>query len=106
MATYRMKFMFDWGSGVCLWSTNQAAMTKFNGYPILTANLPVSDKTKNELEHLIELHDKALNWNEPNSDLLWNDNQIDEFLQAVQRAYNSLCKELGPDYDIKLIEGM
>ena len=101
-----MKFMFDWGSGVCLWSTNQAARTKFNGYSIRTSDLPISDKLKKELEHLIELHDEALDWNEPNSDLLWNDNQLAEFLKSVQRAYTSLCDELGPDYHIELMEGM
>ena len=106
MATYKLKFMFDWGSGVCLWSTNQAARTKFNDYPILISNLPVSDKMKNELEYLIGLHDEALNWDEPNGDLLWNENQIDEFLKSAQRAYDRLCKELGSDYEIELIEGM
>ena len=106
MATYKLKFMFDWGSGVCLWSANQAARIKFNDYPIFASNLPVSNKMKNELECLIELHDEALNWNEPNSDLLWNETQIDEFLKAAQRAYDHLCEELGSDYEIELIEGM
>lgn len=106
MATYKMKFMFDWGSGVCLWSTNQASITKFENYPIYIPKLPISDKLKNELERLIEMHDQALNWNEPNGDLLWNDYQIDEFLKIVKSVYNSLCKELGPDYEIELVEGM
>lgn len=65
-----MKFMFDWGSGVCLWSTNDAAMEKFQDYPIFASQLPVSDKMKTELEYLIELHNEALNWDEPNGDLL------------------------------------
>ena len=98
--------MFDWGSGVCLWSTNQAARTRFNGYPIFTSNLPISNKMKNELEYLIELHDEALNWDEPNSDLLWNEKQIDEFLKSAQSVYNLLCKELGSDYEIEFTEGM
>ena len=101
-----MKFMFDWGSGVCLWSVNQATMKKFDGYPIFISKLPISDKLKNELKYLIELHDQALNWNEPNGDLLWDENQVDAFLKDAKRAYNSLCKELGSDYEIKLIEGM
>ncbi len=104
MATYKMKFMYDWGSGVCLWCTNHTAKTKFIDYPILTSKLPVSEKLKDELNHLIELHDTALNWNEPNGDLLWNDKQIDEFLKATQNAYNRLCNELGSDYEIELIE--
>lgn len=101
-----MKFMFDWGSGVCLWSTNQAAKDLFGNYPIFTSKLAVSDSTKKRLEHLIDRHDEALNFDEPNGDLLWNDEQIAEFLDAAKRCYYQLCKELGSDYEIELIDGM
>ncbi len=106
MATYKMRFMFDWGSGVCLWSVNQVTEEKFGDYPILTSRLPISDKLKNELEYLIELHDEALNWDEPNGDLLWDDNQINKFLEDVRIAYSQLCVELGEDYEIEFIERM
>ncbi|MDE5860804.1 MAG: hypothetical protein K2J36_07675 [Ruminococcus sp.] len=106
MATYTMKFMYDWGSGVCLWSTNQASKAKFNNYPIFTSQLPVSNDLKEKLEHLIEWHDEALNWEEPNSDLLWNEKQIDEFLNVSKKTFFRLCEELGSDYEIEFIEGM
>lgn len=106
MATYKMRFMFDWGSGVCLWSVNQATEEKFSDYPILTSRLPISDKLKNELEYLIELHDEALNWDEPSGDLLWDDNQINKFLEDVRIAYSQLCMELGENYEIEFIERM
>ncbi len=103
---YKMKFMFDWGSEVCLWSTNQAAKEKFGTYPVSSSLLPISDELKNELEYLIELHDKALNWDEPNSGLLWNDEQINDFLNNAEKTYNRLCMELGKSYEIELIKAM
>ena len=30
MAKYEMKYMFDWGSGTCVWSTNDAAIDKYD----------------------------------------------------------------------------
>lgn len=52
------------------------------------------------------MHDEALNWDEPNGELLWNDDQIDEFLKDARNAYYRLCEELGSDYEIELVEGM
>ncbi|MBO7700714.1 MAG: hypothetical protein J6S47_06575 [Eubacteriaceae bacterium] len=58
---YKLKFMFDWGSGACVWSTNEASVDKFGDYPVMTDVLPVSQELKAELEHLIDWHDEALN---------------------------------------------
>lgn len=72
--------MFDWGSGVCLWSADDATISKFGDYPITTDNLPVSETTKNTLEHLISWHDEAFNWNNPSGELLWDEQQVKVFL--------------------------
>ena len=49
MEKYELKFMYDWGSGVCVWSVNAAAKAKFNNYPIKTTDLPISQKLANLL---------------------------------------------------------
>jgi hypothetical protein len=49
MATYKMKFMFDWGSAVCLWSMNKATEDRFGDYPIDLSKLPISDDLKTDL---------------------------------------------------------
>jgi hypothetical protein len=103
---YKMKFMFDWGSGICLWSTNKASEDKFGGYPVSTDDLPVSLEMKEELEHLIDWHDEALNWDDPADDLLWNDTQVQEFLAAAKKSYLALCDALGPDYEIEFYDHM
>lgn len=100
-ATYKMKFMFDWRSGVCLWADNEAAKSKFNGYPVETCDLPISDGLKATLEDLICLYDEAFDFEESNGDLLWDKNQIEEFLCTAGEAYACLCEELGPEYEVE-----
>lgn len=101
-ATYKMRFMFDWRSGVCLWADNEAAKSKFNGYPVETCDLPISDGLKATLEDLICLYDEAFDFEESNGDLLWDKNQIEEFLCTAREAYACLCEELGPEYEVEL----
>ena len=103
---YKLKFMFDWGSGVCLWSANKAAEDKFGDYPIATSELPISQRLKEKLDLLIEMHDEALNWDDPASGLLWDNNQINEFLEKANICYLALCDELGEAYEIEFIEHM
>ena len=98
--------MFDWGSGVCLWSANQAAEERFGDYPVCTDKLPVTQELKDIMECLIEKHDEALNWNDPAGDLLWDETQVHEFLIAAKRVYLMLCDELSADYEIEFYEHM
>lgn len=101
-----LKFMFDWGSGVCLWSANKDAVEEFGDYPIPTNNLPISHALKDELEHLIDWHDEAFNWNDPSGPLLWDDRKIQEFLTAAKEKYLMLCQELKDDYKVEFIDQM
>ena len=101
---YKLRFMFDWGSGVCLWSANEDSLDKFGDYPVTTDVLPVSQAMKAELEHLIDWHDEALNWDDPACDLLWSDSQIQEFMTAAQKSYMALCDALGAEYEIEFYD--
>lgn len=91
--------MFDWGSGTCLWAVNQEAKNKF-GYAIEIENLLISSELKQQLFHLIEWHDEALDWENPTKGLLWNDKEIEKFKIEAKELYYSLCDELGPLYRI------
>lgn len=79
---YKIKFMFDWGSGICMWSADKKTEEKFGDYPIETDLLPISEKLIDTLNKLIDWHDEALNWESPSEDLIWDDNQIQQFLMA------------------------
>jgi len=103
---YKLKFMFDWGSGVCLWALNEAAKKKFCDYSVEVKNLPVSQELKSDLYHLIDYHDDAFDWNNPGRDLLWDQDQIGVFLAEAKDVYYVLCKELGPEYDVEFVAEM
>ena len=100
MEKYELKFMYDWGSGVCVWSVNAAAKAKFNNYPIKTTDLPISQKLANLLNKLIAQYDTALNWGEPEGELLWDKMQQAIFEEESKSAYKQLCIELGSDYKV------
>jgi len=34
MAIYELKYMFDWGSGTCVWANNEASKKLFANYPV------------------------------------------------------------------------
>lgn len=105
MPNYKIKYMFDWGSGACLWSCNKEAKEKFGDYPIEDLEkLPVSAELRNELEYLIPEHDKALNWDDPGGDLLWNVQQVTQFKQRAAQAYEQLVPELGSDFQAEFKE--
>ena len=65
--------------------------------------MPISNGLKETLDDLINLYDTCLNREDPNGDLMWNKNQIEEFLKMARNAYVKLCKELGSKYEIELI---
>jgi len=97
-----MKFMFEWCVEDLVWSVNKASYEKY-GYPIKTSLLPISQELKDEMIRLGQLHNDALNWDDPGSGLIWSKEQISEFLKEAKKAYDRLCKELGPDYKVKLM---
>lgn len=99
---YKMKFMFDWGSGCCVWTTNDAARKLFGDYPVFPEQLPVSEQLKATLKHLIDKHDEALDWDYPPNALLWSEEEIKVFQTEAIAAYQQLCIELGEDYEVVL----
>jgi len=100
VSRYKLKFMYDWGSGVCVWSANTAAKKQFGTYPIETAKLPISQELVNWLNKLIAQHDTALNWDDPGGALLWDKMQQAIFEEESKSAYKQLCIELGSDYKV------
>lgn len=103
MKKYEMKYMYDWGSGTCLWSENEAAAKEY-GSPVDVESLPLTKELQRTLLHLIEWHDEALNWDDPASDLLWTEEEKAEFTKEAMHGYERLCRELKDDYLITLAE--
>jgi hypothetical protein len=99
MEKYQMKYMFDWESDVCLWSTNDPTRNKY-GYPVNLEQLTISEDLRATLRRLIDKHDEALNWENPAGDLLWTTEQIEAFIREAEEGYHRLCDELRDEYEI------
>lgn len=101
MAKYEMKYMYDFGSECCIWSLNDDAKERY-GYLVLSEQLPISKELKSKLNHLISIHEEALDWGNPQGDLLWSEKQIQLFRIEAITAYDQLCNELGGEYEVSL----
>ena len=99
MDKFEMKYMFDFASGVCVWSVNTAARERY-GYPVKAEALPISNELVYTLRDLIARYDNALNWADPASGFLWSDGEKRLWHDEARAAYKKLCSELGPDYSI------
>ncbi len=90
-----LAFFFDAGSGVCLWSKNDAARGAF-GYAIDHHALPLDAATRAELDRLIQWHDCSLDMDDPGRGSIWPAQEQARFDAAAQGALNSLRKQLAP----------
>lgn len=99
MAKYEFRFMFDWGSGTCVWSANDAARKKFD-YAVELSQLPISDELVDYLNKICDKHDEALDWDYPPNGLLWSEEEQNAFIKDARDGYEKLCKELGTGYHV------
>ena len=100
MAKYILRFMFDYGSGTCLWSGNDEAREKFD-YPVMFAELPISEELKADLKKFIKWYDSSLNWDDPGGDSLWSDEMWQYFHDVQKNIYQRVCEEPGEEYEVR-----
>ena len=99
--TYRLRFFFDAGSGICLWAGNDATRERF-GYPVPLTALPLDDALFEEGHALIEAYDGALDWDDPTAPLRWSENACRVFDGRVRAFVARLRARLGPEFAIDL----
>ncbi|MCP4161202.1 MAG: hypothetical protein GY760_14100 [Deltaproteobacteria bacterium] len=94
MAKYKLKLLFDPGSGVCLWSDNEEANKKY-GYAIDHKELPLAENTIRWLEYLIAWFDTSIDWSEPTkTSETWTKQEESKFHLAVNKGFQLLISEL------------
>ena len=96
MALYEIRLMFEWG-GSCLWGVNEAAKAIY-GYAEIECLLLLRNETKAKLGELSEIHDEALNWNDPagpsplsRGDFEQFESKAHSILQDVRRELRDTC---------------
>lgn len=96
---YQLRFGFEFGSGVCFWSANEAAEQYFQNYPIVSHQLPVSKTLQKRIEFLLSWYDTFLDWDHPPDLSPWT-NEADQFCTAAQEVLRLSRQQLGTPFEI------
>jgi hypothetical protein len=99
MPTYRLRYFFDPGGGICLWSGNDAAQDRF-GYPVDARSLPLPENTWRRVAHLCSWYDTSIDWNYPPDPSPWDASERKRFNAEAQKLLASLRHQLGADFEI------
>lgn len=92
--SYVLRYFFDPGSGVCLWTENDEAKEKF-GYPVEHWELPLSENSKRFLQHLVAWFDTSIDWSVPGDiDEYWSAEESASFKAAAAKGLLMLKDEL------------
>lgn len=88
------RYFFNPGSGVCLWAESAEAKERF-GYTVEHWELPLSEKSKRFLQHLIAWFDTSIDWSSPgDSDDYLSIEESTRFKAASARGFRMLKGEL------------
>ncbi len=95
-----MRFFFDPGSGVCFWTANDRARTRFNNYPVRAEELPLLGATIQRIDELVGWYDRSLNCDYPPDPGPWRQADWDRFNAAVRDLLATVRQQLGADFEI------
>jgi hypothetical protein len=96
---YRLRFFFDTGSGICLWSANDAAREKFD-YPVPLEALPLPETIRRRGEFLIAWYDTFMDWELSPQPSRWWPREQHGFNAATQELLALLEEHLGPAFEL------
>jgi hypothetical protein len=99
MPIYRLRYFFDAGSGICLWSANDAAREKY-GYAIKASNLPLPENTWRRIVYLASWYDTSIDWEYPPGPSPWDKVEEARFRTEAQQLLGLLRRQLGEGYEI------
>lgn len=97
---YKLSYHFDSGSGICLWTANDAATDYFANYVVPSSKLPITLTLKHRVEFVLAWYDTFLNWENPKEGTRWREIEWNRFSLAAQELLDLLRKELGPEFVI------
>ena len=100
MENYRLRYFFDPGSGICLWSENEAARGRF-GYPVELGDLELTSALKKRAEELMARFDKSTDWADPSGPSPWSDVERARFQADAASLLRSLQQCLGASFEIR-----
>ncbi len=90
-----LRFMFDAGSGTCLWAADAAARAAF-GYAVDHQALPLGADMRARLDGLVAWYDRSIDWADPGGASPWDAAEQARFEAAAREVLAMLRAELGP----------
>ena len=96
---YRLRFFFDTGSGVCLWSDTDAARGRFD-YPVDLGELPLPQTIHRRGCFVIAWYDTFMDWENSPEPSRWWPREEAAFNAAAQELLALLREYLGPDFEL------
>jgi hypothetical protein len=96
---YRLRFFFDTGSGICLWSANDAARERFD-YPIALEVLPLPETVRRRGNFLIAWFDTFMDWELSPQPSKWWPREQAAFNAAAQEWLTLLEDHLGQTFEV------
>jgi hypothetical protein len=106
-ARYRLRFFLDAGSGVCLWSQNDAAKNRF-GYAVETDEIGLPQPLVVDLMKLMADYDATIDWNDPaamsdtdGGPTVFGHEQNAPFREEIAALVPRIREALGPDFDVE-----
>ncbi|CAA6822022.1 MAG: Unknown protein [uncultured Sulfurovum sp.] len=101
MEVFKLRFFFDAGSGICMWSANDNSKEKFGDYPIECNQLPISENLWRKLSYLTAWYDTCIDWSYPPNPTPWSTSECHRFNKEVLSVLNDVTRELGKEYIIQ-----
>lgn len=95
----QLRYRFEFGSGVCLWSADEIAHHHFQSYPIESHQLPISKTLQKRLEFLLSWYDTFLDWDNAPALSTWT-HETNQFCVAAQEVLQLLRHQLGPEFEV------
>jgi hypothetical protein len=96
---YRLRFFFDPGGGICLWSANDAARERF-AYAVDPRSLGLPESLLRRVFYLCAWYDTSIDWNYPPDPSPWGADERDRFNSEAQKLLKKLREQLVLEFEI------
>jgi len=100
METYKLRYFFDPGSGICLWSENDLARERF-GYPVDLDSLALTLSMKAQAAELITRFDSSIDWADASRPSPWSNEKRAQFETDAADFLRVLRECLGTAFEIR-----
>jgi hypothetical protein len=109
---YRLRFLFDYHCGGCLWSDNDAAFEIFgfgcldsdkydsDGNIIEEARIKLPNSIRKRVLQLDKLYTESLNWDDPTGQSLWDNAQWQNFYEQTKDLHRQIVLNLSNEFEV------